>query len=87
MKTGFNDPIAPKSGKKKKSPWDYQCPEYDERSSCYVHAGSNFGIGHRNPIGHDGAVKQRVATMPFGRVNTMQVAYAPPKALEQEYIE
>lgn len=87
MKTGFSDPIARVKGKEKKSPWDFRQPPYDERSSCYVNTGYHQGVGHRNPVGHEGAPKQRVATMPFGRVNTMEVSYAPPKELNQEYIE
>lgn len=87
MKTGFKDPIAPKEGKKKKSPWDFRCPPYDKRTSCYVNAGSHYGIGHKNPVGHEGATKQRVPTLPFGRVNTMETSYVPPKQLDQEYIE
>jgi hypothetical protein len=87
MKTGFKDPIQPPQGKDKKSPWDYRCPLYDERTSCYVDAGSHFGIGHKNPVGHKGPTKQRVDTMPFGRVNTIQTYKVPNKMEEQEYIE
>lgn len=87
METGFNDPIVRKPGKKKKSPWDFRCPPYDERTSCYVDAGSHYGIGHRNPVGHKADAKQRVATMPFGRVDTLETSYVPPKMLDQEYIE
>lgn len=80
MKSGFNDPTAikkqtpadkPKDGKN--SPWDFRCPQYDERSSCYVNVGTHYGVGHKNPVGHDGPAKQRVATMPFGRPGTMEV--------------
>jgi hypothetical protein len=87
MKTGFSDPIARKPGKTKKSPWDFRCPPYDERTSCYTDAGSHYGIGYRNPVGHKGPSRQRAATMPFGRVNTMETSYVPPKMLDQEYIE
>lgn len=86
MKTGFKDPIALKPGKKHKSPWDYRCPLYDERTSCYMNAGSHNGIGHRSPVGHTGPVKQRVSTLPYGRIETMQTSYVPPKQLDQEYI-
>jgi len=80
MKTGFNDPISirnqkpedkPKDGKN--SPWDFTCPQYDQRSSCFVNAGTHYGIGHKTPVGHEGNAKQRVPTMPFGRPNTMEV--------------
>lgn len=88
MKTGFNDPIARKSGKTQRSPLDFRCPPYDERTSCYVSAGSHNGVGHRNPVGHSGPVKQRVPTLPYGRVNdTIEVSYAPPKKLSIEIIE
>lgn len=78
MKTGFKEPNAIKSQKPqdkpkdgKNTPWDYRCPQYDQRSSCYVQAGTNYGQGMRQPVGHDGNPKQRVPTMPFGRVKTM----------------
>lgn len=87
MKTGFKDPIAPPEGKEKKSPWDFRAPLYDERTSCYVDAGSHYGIGHKNPVGHKGPTKQRVDTMPFGRPKTLQTYHVPLKDLDQEYIE
>lgn len=80
MKSGFNDPTSikkqdpkdrPKEGKN--SPWDFRCPQYDERSSCFVNTGTHYGKGHRQPVGHGGEPKMRVPTMPFGRLNTMEV--------------
>lgn len=87
MKTGFKDPITPKSGKEKQSPWDFRCPPYDERTSCFVNAGSHFGVGHKNPVGREGPTKKNVDTLPFGRPKTMQVSNVPTKNLTQEYIE
>ena len=80
MKTGFKDPIKiknqkpmdkPKDGKN--SPWDFRCPQYDERSSCFVNAGTHYGIGHRQPVGHHGDPKLRADTLPFGRPETLEV--------------
>lgn len=80
MKSGFNDPISirnqkpqdkPKDGKN--TPWDFTCPQYDQRSSCFVNAGTSYGVGYKTPVGHEGNPKQRVPTMPFGRPNTMEV--------------
>jgi len=80
MKTGFKDPIAVKDDTKKvKSPFNFDCPQYDERSSCFVNAGSHYGVGRKQPIGHEGNPKQRVATMPFGRGDTMRVDEVPRK--------
>ena len=79
MKSGFKDPIAIKGQRPtdkpvdgKKSPWDFTCPQYDQRSSCFVNAGTHYGVGHNQPVGHEGAPKQRVDVMPFGRPSTME---------------
>ncbi len=78
MKSGFKDPIAIKNHKPedkpvdgKNSPWDFRCPQYDQRSSCFVNAGTHYGVGHNQPVGtkeyrNDG-------TIPMGRVNTMRI--------------
>ena len=76
----FKDPTAiksqspadkPKDGKN--SPWDFRAPQYDERSSAFVNAGTHYGVGHRNPVGHEGNPKQFVDTLPQGRAKTMRV--------------
>ena len=80
MKSGFSDPTAIKKQNPKdhpiegkKSPWDFRCPQYDERSSCYVNAGTHYGTGHRQPVGHEGNPKERATTLPYGRINTMEI--------------
>ena len=76
--SGFSDPLKiknqrpkdqPKDGKN--SPWDFRCPQYDQRSSNFVQAGTNYGVGHRNPVGHNGEAKREVPTLPRGKVSTM----------------
>ena len=70
---GFHDPIAiknqkpidnPKDGVK--SPWDFSCPQYDQRSSCFVGAGTDYGVGHNQPVGRQGEPKQHVPCLPMG---------------------
>jgi hypothetical protein len=74
----FKDPIAIKNGKKEmKSPWDFRAPEYDERSSCYVNAGTHYGVGHRQPVGHHGNPVSRAATLPMDGAKTMEVDEIP----------
>jgi hypothetical protein len=75
----FSDPIKIKNQRPKdkpidgkNSPWDFRCPQYDERTSNFINAGTHYGVGHKNPVGHEGNPKQRVPTMPFGRVNTLR---------------
>jgi len=79
-KSGFKDPIAikeqrelekPKDGKN--SPWDFRCPQYDQRSSNFINAGTHYGVGERQPVGHEGNPKEKVDVLPKGRVNTMRV--------------
>ena len=80
MKSGFSDPIGIKNQKPKdkpvdgkKSPWDFTCPQYDQRSSCFVNAGTNYGVGHNQPVGHKGNPKKVVSVLPQSKVNTMEV--------------
>lgn len=87
MKTGFKDPIEVKEGKKIKSPWNFDAPPYDERTSCYVNAGSHYGVGHRQPVGHSGNPKSTSPVLPKGRPNTMEVDEVPVKNLPIEIQE
>jgi hypothetical protein len=78
MKSGFKDPIAIKKQSPKdhpvdgkKSPWDFTCPQYDERSSCFVNTGTHYGVGHRQPVGTERQTNNN--TIPKGPVNTMRI--------------
>lgn len=69
----FNDPIKPRSVKPphtpvdgKNSPWDFRCPEYDQRTSVFIKAGDDYNMGFNQPIGHDGNPKLKTAAMPDG---------------------
>jgi hypothetical protein len=76
-KSGFADPARIKEQREldkpvdgKKSPWDFRCPQYDQRSSNFINAGTYYGKGVNQPVGSfehtmNGAV-------PVGRVNTMR---------------
>lgn len=56
----------------KKSPWDFTCPSYDERSGPCVNAGTNHGVGHRQPVGTKGT-SMKGSPIPYGRIETMRV--------------
>lgn len=80
MKSGFEDRTAPKGQKPKDqpidgkdSPWDFRCPQYDQRSSNFVNAGTHYGVGFTQPVGHEGNPKARVPAMPMDGVKTMRV--------------
>ncbi len=75
----FSDPIKIKDQNKEcqpedgvKSPWDFRCPQYDQRSSNFINAGTHYGLGHRQPVGHEGNPKQIVDVLPQTRHNTLQ---------------
>lgn len=64
----FSNPVKGSQKEiKKESPWNFEQPCYDERSSWFLNAGTDYGIGHTNPVGHSGTTKQRVPTLPFGK--------------------
>ncbi len=78
-KSGFADPDrikdqnpndVPKDGFR--SPWDFSCPQYDQRSSNFVNAGTHYGVAMRQPVGHTGNPKADAPTLPRNRVNTTQ---------------
>ncbi len=80
MKSGFSDPIRIKEQKPKdkpvdgkNSPWDFRCPQYDQRTSCFIKAGTDYGVGHRQPVGSKEATKGTVPVLPFGKVDTMDL--------------
>ena len=85
MKTGFKDPIQDIPTKKMKSAWDFTCPEYDERSSNYINAGSHHGVGFRQPVGHPGNPKSTSPVLPKGRVDTMEVDQIPYRNLDIDF--
>ncbi len=88
MKSGFKDPTAPKGNTKKmKSTWNFDQPEYDERSSCFVNAGSHYGVGHRQPVGREGNPKEKVDVLPTGKVKTMRDDKVPSRNLRLEIDE
>ncbi len=73
MKTGFKDPIKAPEGKSQKSPWDFEAPAYDERTGCYIKAGTNYGVGHTQPVGK---TKQTSSyAVPTGRIDTLKTGY------------
>ncbi len=71
MKTGFTGPLQPRQQETKKAPWDFRAPDYDERTSCYTNAGSHYGVGKVQPVGHKDGASMDAPCLPNGRVETM----------------
>lgn len=71
---GFEDPIAPEKGRIGKSPWNFEAPPYDERTSCFIEAGTDYGLGFRQPVGRVGKAKTE-EVVPTGKMKTLQTDY------------
>jgi hypothetical protein len=56
----------------KNSPWDYRCPAYDQRTSNFINAGTHYGVGVNQPVGHTGNPRSKVPSLPYGRINTLR---------------
>ena len=78
MKSKFEEPTAPinqqppyepKDGKNDPF-WDFRAPQYDQRHSCFIKAGTNYGKGFTQPIGSKSQPKEFVAALP---VNTTKL--------------
>ena len=48
-------------------PWDFSSLPYDQRTGNFTPAGQSYGVGHRQPIGHEGKAKKEVPAIPFGK--------------------
>ena len=77
MKTGFKDPIAPRKVELPKAvmpnkAFSFKCPDYDQRASCFVQGGTDYGTGFAQPIGSKGECKAFSDALPMGRVETMR---------------
>lgn len=72
----FKNPIVPRKQHPKdvkKSPFNYECPQYDNRGGPFVNAGTHYGIGFNVNVGHTGPCKSNVDVLPFGRIDTRSV--------------
>lgn len=81
MDTGFKNDVKLTGDKKTKSPWDFTQPTYDQRSSCFINAGTKHGVGHKVAVGIKGSPKKSYS-IPTGRINTLQVMEVPTKSLD-----
>ena len=55
--------IAPRKKDSGKYPFDFKAPSYDNRSSCSIAAGNDYGMGFNQPIG-----KMKASSMKEGPI-------------------
>jgi hypothetical protein len=80
MKKKFEDPTAPKTQNPPYEPvdgknepfWDFRAPQYDQRHSCFIQAGTDYGTGFTQPVGHKSNPKSIVKALPINTVKMME---------------
>lgn len=82
MKTGFKNELKDSEPKKIKNLWDFTQPKYDERSSFFINAGTDHGVGKNCPVGHEGDAKSE--GVPMGKVKTMKTRVRIVDPLESQ---
>lgn len=66
------DPIAVKKRENGKFEWSFKAPSYDNRTSCSIPAGNDYGIGHREPVG-----KFKASPLTSGPIPQSAHAFSP----------
>jgi hypothetical protein len=51
MSDVLKNPIAVRKKENGKMPFSAKAPSYDNRTSCSLALGNDYGVGHRNPVG------------------------------------
>lgn len=70
----FHDPIAPKKKQTQKTPWSFVSPSYDNRSSCAINAGNDYGTGFRTPVGTGNVKSSGPIPMKSMRLDPREIA-------------
>lgn len=62
-KGSFANPIAPRENT---CSFDFVAPSKEQATTGrFMDAGNTYGVGFRQPVGHEGAPKERAPTMPM----------------------
>lgn len=67
----FKDKLKIKEKKDGEKPFSFDAPHYDKRSSHYMKAGDNYGVGHRQPVGTES--HKNFDAVPMGRHKTLNI--------------
>lgn len=72
MNKVLKDPIAVKEREDGKYEWSFKAPSYDNRTSCSIPGGNDYGIGHREPVG-----KFKASPLTSGPIPQSAHAFSP----------
>lgn len=81
MKKPFKNPIRPKKKEDGKYPFEFKAPSYDNRTSCSMKAGNDYGVGFRNPVGKD-----KASSIKDGPIPQEYICFNPTEYVENEDI-
>lgn len=76
-KAEFKDPIDPHKREGGVYPWDFKAPTYDNRTSCSISAGHDYGVGFTQPIG-----KEKARPITDGPIPQQAKAFDPYEIFE-----
>lgn len=62
--------------------WSYKAPSYDNRTSCSMAAGDNYGIGFRCPTG-----SEKVSPYESGPIPMKSGVFSPDKIFKGEDVQ
>ncbi len=82
MKKPFKDPIAPSQKKDGVREWSFKAPSYDNRTSCSIPGGNDYGIGFKTPIG-----KERASSMKSGPIPQESKCFSPDEIFYHEDVK
>lgn len=80
MNKVLKDPIAVKQKKRDGlKQWSFKAPSYDNRTSCSLSAGDDYGIGHRIPVG-----KEKAGSLESGPIPQKAHCFSPDEIFHGE---
>lgn len=82
MVKALKDPIAPRQKVDGDYPFEFKAPSYDNRTSCSMSAGNDYGIGFRTPVG-----KEVAGSIETGPIPQKAYAFSPDEIFYGKHAE
>ena len=72
MTNPFKNPIKPAKKENGEEEWSFKAPSYDNRTSCSIPGGDDYGNGFRTPVG-----KEKASGMKSGPIPQTSNCFSP----------
>lgn len=79
MVKALKDPIAVKKKQDGDYPFEFKAPSYDNRTSCSMRAGDDYGVGFRVPVG-----KEKPGSLDSGPIPQKAYSFSPDEIFDHE---